>query len=228
MRKCVVFDFDCTITKRHFYHFLNSSKHFKKLYDINLTCLRQATKPYFNGLINNISESDLNLFIDIIMGGQQRLDMLKLFFYKLRSSGIVLHISSRGTYKQIVNCLRLLNLDKYFTLVNACGFTSLIDINKNLYPGFKSKTDKKHTCDKVSTPSTPSGLRGKVAFFHNYIFNRYNIIVYIDDDHKENKIMKEHGHKYYFINTLVKDLGGGINERETRSIENIFMQYIMN
>lgn len=198
-KNCIVFDFDCTITKRHFYHFLNSPRRFLRLYKHldkdQVIKLRRSIKPYFEGTSSRIQEGDLSLFIDIIFGGFGRYKLLRHFFKRLVKLGIELNISSKGEYDEIINCLSLLDLKKYFTFLNSYGTTGLINQN----------------CDKFPT-------KGKIDFFKSFIFGNYEKIIYIDDDHNEHQAMKN-AHDYIFIGTLDKEIGGGISLTEIKLIE---------
>ena len=207
--KCVVFDFDCTLTKRHFYHFLNNYSKFKNLYDKEFTDwdkikeLKERVKPYFDGKSSIISNNDIKSIINIIFGGTKRLTMIKSMLNKLHNNKIHLNISSRGCTNEIYNFLRLYDLCNYFNFVNGCRNTYILSDDKDKYIKNTIKTD------------------GKIDFFKRFIINRYNFITYIDDDKKEHNIMKKYW-KYNFIDSLERETGGGISEKEIIKIENIY------
>jgi hypothetical protein len=207
--KCVVFDFDCTLTKRHFYHFLNNYSKFKNLYDKEFTDwdkikeLKERVKPYFDSKSSIISNNDIKSIINIIFGGTKRLTMIKSMLNKLHNNKIHLNISSRGCTNEIYNFLRLYDLCNYFNFVNGCRNTYILSDDKDKYIKNTIKTD------------------GKIDFFKRFIINRYNFITYIDDDKKEHNIMKKYW-KYNFIDSLERETGGGISEKEIIKIENIY------
>ena len=209
--KCVVFDFDCTLTKRHFYHFLNNQSKFKKLYNKEFTDwkkikeLKERVKPYFEDRSCFISDNDIKSILNIIIGGINRLKIIKSMLNKLYNNKVHLHISSRGFTNEIYKFLRLYNLENYFNFVNGC---------RNTYILLNDKNGDKYIKNTIKT-------NGKIDFFKRFIIDRYNFITYIDDDQKEHNIMKKYW-KYNFIDSLQRDIGGGISEKEIIIIENIY------
>ena len=116
-----IFDFDCTITYRNFAYFWSKPDDiFKQLYSNIDNDLIDDLSYKFNH--NKLSENivDQYRFNKIIFGSQQRIEDLDNLFEKLSKKGNII-ISSRGNADKIFECLKLNQLEKYFTRSNIYG-----------------------------------------------------------------------------------------------------------
>lgn len=238
----LVLDFDCTITYRNFYFFINNPEYFIQLYmktpmknqinninnsicifdEQNMLISLNEIKVINQELFTNNNMAYLNRFIDLVFGGQQRLNDLKGFLENLKNNNINIFVSSRGRLTQILNCLKIIDLYKYFTGVHAIQeCIKYFDIVNQKYD---NDLEKYSTKDK----------------FILDLFNKYHKIIYIDDNHMEHKVLTSYmilnmfgkcntsnyvscnysnkNKHYYFIDSLVDTYGGGINKTHIEQV----------
>lgn len=239
-KKCIIFDFDCTITEKHFYYLMEDKITFIGMYDnkygiktkndvlFGLILYIESLRHYNNDMsINefittNIIKDDkkVNDLIEIIFGSRERLEMLRKFFDKCQKEGIDLCISSRGIFSDIIIALKLTNLLPYFKIVHSVGD----------YIIYYSETN---SCEKKYA-------HGKEDLIIE-MTDRYTTVIYIDDDHSVHnkllnsavnvyekndnyewcKFIKNTDKNYFFVNTLEKNIGGGIKDGEIKIMNEI-------
>lgn len=239
-KTCIVFDFDCTVTYRHMYFFLNDVDNFNKMYEVpgmnkdQIRALSNAIRSIYiknkkfvshDKLIQDKlslpSDSILNKFIDIIFGGFERVDILNKFLKRYHENGIDLHISSRGHLREIILALRITGLFDYFTTIHS-------------------------TLDKLIYQKNGSRIvqydQAKDKLIMYMLKHQYDNVFYIDDTHLEHERLKSDlanycsctGYEqcallvdidiknYIFINTLTKN-GSGIGGLEISLFDEIMM-----
>ncbi len=149
-----------------------------------------------------------NEFIDLIFGGADRLSNLRQMLYDIIIAGGDIYISSRGNKQFIMKSLQLAGID---VIINSSNITG--------------------------------SEKPKVHLLNELIASRD--VFYVDDDHEEhNKFCTQlhglgcdpgsrtetseltsciiRGHKYKFMNSLVKNVGGGLNDAQMARISKIF------
>ena len=221
LKTAIVFDFDCTLTKRHWYLFNNNIDSFYRLYtrkgvpdvvrlDISLDELKDIKMQY----LDNPADEIIEKVIDLIWGSKERVSLLKRFLVDLRDNySIKMFISSRGLVDQIEQGLDLIDIRDFF----------------DNYQGTSSPQRLKHKLDSVS--DVCSNPRDKETFILDCLFgDDYYNVIYIDDDHTENRTItrqfstlksKEPRLNYSFVNSLTKDIGGGISKIQIDQIYEI-------
>jgi len=238
--QCVVLDFDCTLTKRHFYYFLYGINAFINMYKLNDKAIKYINlSNKINQCIKydtfDLSNEDKNDFVDIIFN-KDRFNTLVIFLENLNKNKINTIISSNGTFGSILWVLKLLGLQKYFRLINA---SKKIYIHKNDIPELPNGYYIEQSICKPFVQIT------KDLFFKSCIFPHYNTVIYVDDDSKEHNVMVlynivgpkvqssntsqykqfyeefvDNNKKYYFI-SLPKENETGFNSNEINAIHEI-------
>ena len=151
-RRCVVFDFDCTLTTVHTSLAEMGLLSFDK--DLDYQTIIQGLKS---------DSYDRFVIIDKFFGGLQRLIDLTNMFNDIRSQSIDIHIASRGECCIIEKILEIIGLRQLINQIDANGSSS-ITVSKDIY------------------------IR--------MLLDRYEKIVYVDDDHGE----------YYLLNNYLKGI----------------------
>lgn len=117
-----IFDFDCTLTARHFFAFVNGYNKFIEMYYTPTTYfsmiapeLRINFTKYFKGEIESIPARDdshkqelKKLLIETIFGDEERIELLKSLFESVGRDN--LYIASRGIKEQIIRLLNYVGL----------------------------------------------------------------------------------------------------------------------
>lgn len=185
--RCVVFDFDCTLTYTHYFYFLNMYQLYKdpqkgpwykevtenkgfikssELDDIASRIENMYGMPKGEYLVNTcMTEEQL---INIFFGGSDRLNRLKNMLQTLQDNGYDIYISSRGNCENILSLVRKVGISEYFVEIDAGYPTGDLKCNYN---------------------------DGKIEFI-TYILaktNKYNNIMYVDDDDQEYNIGDPYG-----------------------------------
>lgn len=121
-----VFDFDCTLSSRHIFHFINNFPHYLKQFHIpnhqppntqpdpvHLKRLQDIARRL--KALNTPPEDDRLCFLCETFTSQERVLMLKEFLTVLRDRyQMRLMIASRGDKEQILLCLNLVGLSEFF------------------------------------------------------------------------------------------------------------------
>jgi hypothetical protein len=214
-----IFDFDCTLTVRHLFYFLNNLAEFKKLYSTELTSISIS-----EDVINNIyifaryhlklddTSSTINevegkeLFIKIIFGSQERIEILKNMFTDIGTDN--LYIASRGIKDQIIKTLDFVGLGGLIKSENITGGgtekTKILNdhiVKENV---FYVDDDNTEHLDFVRVLGTNLRLTRENTSINTYTHIPTNTT-------------------YKFYKNLVKNTGGGIkNEILTRLATDIF------
>lgn len=233
---CIIFDFDCTITSRHLYYFLNDSAKFIEIYKgidsekLHITASYINSLQWQNGIaldyatlantVLDIDKNDAEYFCEIIFGGDERLELLKNFFKTCQEKNIEMHISSRGNLRNIILALKISGLLKYFNSIHCT-------IDKKIY---------------YRDGKTENFNFSKDTLIFEMLKNSYDILFYIDDTNTEHERLKKYldildenpeydfyayraqdKYKYYlFINGIVQNTGGGIAEKQIEIFLRIF------
>ena len=129
--KCVVFDFDCTLTYKHWYHFTMDLATFERKFGSisdELNCREQILECLKKRIIYTLSFGERNWIIDNFMGGAERLTYIKEMMKTLTKAGNTLYISSRGNKKDIETFLNIVGLNTYFMSDNVYGYEMKKDL----------------------------------------------------------------------------------------------------
>jgi hypothetical protein len=220
MDKCVIFDLDCTITKRHLNFFLNDTSDFEFLNTDNITNSLQNIQQYFFNIKCGSCALDksnqlFSDFVELIFGGYSRLNMLQNFFQKLAKTANI-YIVSESCLTNLVLSMQMVGLSEY------------------VY-GYFSLHDNKYIVQNITYLTNQITL---VDFIENIIIKQlqYNLVIYIDDDYsthltirknyipeiktKYNLIQNMHGARYIFLTTLSKSTNG-ISESDIMIINDL-------
>jgi hypothetical protein len=211
--KSYIFDFDCTITMRHFFHLINNKSEFLRLYSDKPEVIENVgylltQKNYFLGSETSLPDGTYkNKFITTIFGNQERLNALKEMFSILQTKGEII-IASRGLKNQIIKCLNFVGINSPDNILikeeNIFGGVNKVDI-------LMDKTSKSN-------------------------------VFYVDDDHTEHNNFFKSKHiegvlpvgpygiiscdigkfTYKFMSGLVKDIGAGLDISQMKKIPRIF------
>lgn len=184
MKKCFIFDFDCTLTISHFYYFVYDidsycinwrsvadkfnieQKNIRALSAIWCeACIPTSTLSQPHNRLRALLMENQDLLLNLIFGGKHRLSLIKLFLQSLIDAEYDLYISSRGMTEDIIKIMDLFDLSKYFKEINANVRT--------------------HTHARAGTNV------GKVDFILGLAKNGYEEISYVDDcNHEHTKLSK--------------------------------------
>lgn len=211
--KSYMFDFDCTITMRHFFHLINNKLEFLRLYSDKPEVIENveyllAQKNYFLGSETSLPDDTYkNKFITTIFGNQERLNALKEMFRILQTKGEII-IASRGLKDQIIKCLNFVGINSP---------DNILIKEENIFGGVNKVVI---LMDKTSKSN----------------------VFYVDDDHTEHNKFFELKHiegllpvgpygiiscdigkfTYKFMSGLVKDIGAGLDISQMKKIPRIF------
>jgi len=123
LNRClVVFDFDCTLTTKHYFYYMNNINHFEKFWGNNLGVLSPLVNKYkeLKEYILTEHKEDENkenneLLINEFFGGNIRFKFIRNGLRTLREDGCKVIIASRGYKDQIIALLRCVGLEDAFT-----------------------------------------------------------------------------------------------------------------
>lgn len=102
--KCIILDFDKTLTKNHLYYYLRK--------DPSL-CLKIIKD-------SSLDDKQNKIIIDYIWGGENRISLISNFLIYLTKMNIDIYISSYGYLDEIKYCLKYIGILKYFKAVHSC------------------------------------------------------------------------------------------------------------
>jgi hypothetical protein len=200
-----VFDFDCTLTARHFYYYIHNFNAFERMYGAGLTTDKETQKrinEFYVGYFKNNEELDQvkdvkyrTNFLNLIFGRKERLEEIINMFDRIGREN--LYIASRGDKSQILKLLRYTfgidDLSAFIKDENVFGGVNKTEILKNI---FKDKNifyvDDDHEEHNYFVRDLSSAFEKITG---------YGVDKYIDK--KTNKI-------YTFYNDLTKNKEGGI------------------
>jgi predicted HAD superfamily phosphohydrolase YqeG len=123
-KKCVVFDFDCTITTKHWYWFTTDLSTFvQKFGDISdqFNCREKILECLKTKITYTLSFGERNWIMMSFLGGYDRMAYLKDMFKTLTTNGCTLYILSRGNKSHIDTFLNITGLNLYFSSENVYG-----------------------------------------------------------------------------------------------------------
>ena len=123
-KKCVVFDFDCTITTKHWYWFTTDLSTFvQKFGNISdqFNCREKILECLKTKITYTLSFGERNWIMMTFLGGYDRIAYLKDMFKTLTTNGCTLYILSRGNKSHIDTFLNITGLNLYFSSENVYG-----------------------------------------------------------------------------------------------------------
>lgn len=109
-----IFDFDCTLTKRHFYYYMHELKKFNELYpDVSVDPgtyfdVWTVMSEYLNDRTDTIKDDIKYVLIALIFGTDERINAIRSLFERITKDK--LYIASRGNKKHIIKMLELVDL----------------------------------------------------------------------------------------------------------------------
>lgn len=174
--RCVVFDFDCTLTYTHYFYFLNMFQQYassRNPWYVDITKNKNLiTMDELDKLALDIEENgndskgkylvekiDKNTLINIFFGGETRFQRLvKMFDTLYNELEYDIYISSRGQCENILSLIHAVGIAKYIVEIDANAETDDI---KCKYNG------------------------GKTEYILGVLSQKYYNIMYIDDDNTE-------------------------------------------
>ena len=111
----IVFDFDCTLTTKHYYYFMNKNNinHQTKLpiLDTKITDTIDDLDKFRNHIRNNeTSLVEKQIIIDQFFGGDSRFQKLKDVLQTLKDRGCHIIIASRGKKEEIIALLKCVGM----------------------------------------------------------------------------------------------------------------------
>ena len=136
-----VFDFDCTITFRHFFAFLNNLDVFKGMYSKSHVIDNEEVDLIYNtvyGYFKNteqtkIADDIVNKFINLIFGSKDRLDNIKYLINTLQSTRQCVYIASKGIRDEIIKCIELVGINIALTNITGRDDRNKVDVLQLLY-----------------------------------------------------------------------------------------------
>jgi hypothetical protein len=128
--KVYVFDFDCTLTGRHFYYFIHNFGAFESMYPSSSDKYLRMRKNLYNfyaGYFKNNEELDKSedlyynkvMFLNLIFSGLHRIKIIKEMFERIGKEN--LYIASKGDKEQILKLLSLAELRSFIKDENVYG-----------------------------------------------------------------------------------------------------------
>lgn len=171
----IVFDFDCTLTEKHWWkgiylgQFSLNSDLVNKLNGREIYILENYKNFDPEICLHRISEfDDMPNLLDYTWGGDERLCNVRNFLKELSESGVKIHISTNGQVNEVMALLDKSNISlDIFTYIHGFNNTRttkiMYNVNRNKYVKFTTR-------DKVE--------------FIKYVHNHHPIkeYAYIDDD----------------------------------------------
>jgi hypothetical protein len=201
VKKCFVFDFDCTITATHYYALM---------FDSNPDTFRNKFNPVlkqfgYDKLTNFELKQIIDLripldqdrrikFINLVYGGLERFQLLVFFFTALKQMNYDLFISSKGLCSVITQNLVTMGLNVFFSGINGRG-------EGNCWKGNKSD-------------------------FMRALSQTYQTIIYVDDDNdfdlkiQENPLPPGINYQYFGANIGLTKEKFGLDKEMIISILN--------
>lgn len=202
MKKCFIFDFDCTITYSHYYYYRNNIEYYKKKWANVLKMFNIDANALFNLSRENIWSPFKVDIINLFFGGEQRLNYIRAFFDAIRNNGYDIYISSRGNYAEILELLIFLDLDRYIKDINAAIRTRESLRYKNM---------------------------SKIMFVDCILQEKYDKIIYVDDNNDEhltiirNPYINTNNYKFYGENVGLHKDGNGLS---IASMQQIYLEMV--
>ena len=165
----IIFDFDCTLTTKHFYHFMNinnkilDSKVLEYIDDID------NFKKVIETGCNNITDIFKQILINEFFGGNERLEKLKEVLQKLKEYNCRIIIASKGKHNQIISLLKCLGLFEMFDEIHG-DLSTKIEL---IYEKISNKTkylyyfddDRRDNDSLIKTYGNPKSIGLEKPFF---------------------------------------------------------------
>lgn len=219
--KCVILDFDCTISAVHTFYFMHDGNYaqrhmnvFSKQSGMPMSKIiniyewlqellypdNDATSEVFHltkdqldmKVDNKFTPNELNQLVQYLFGGTDRIAELAKVFKSARDTKHTLIIGSRGNLHEIVFLLKMVDLFKYMNFILATNNQSLYSDHTYIYPKFTENGPKAIVINSSI---------GKVEFINKLISLGYVKIAYVDDDKTEFDYFKT---EYCISSELVK------------------------
>ena len=110
-----IFDFDCTLTTKHFFYFMNDHTRFCTKHADSTLCTRNDLNIQNAIDTSNYNNEIKQILIEEFFGTERFVD-LKAFLQNIKDSGGKIIVASRGYKTQIVNLLLYIGLDIFDTI----------------------------------------------------------------------------------------------------------------
>lgn len=198
-----IFDFDCTLTYRHFYLFYYNYDKFKNRYNISS---RYDILQYKFINFSVLSKNEKQDIINLIFNSSRYAKLVEYLIY-LKQYGELI-ISSRGIKESIIRCLEVCNLIDFFDKENIHGNEKKKDelilekLKKNINIIYIDDNHKEHNIIESHVK-----YLNEDDCFRYYKFNNVNyIFCYILEFEKNginNFIMD--GYYFYILNKIKKN-----------------------
>jgi len=109
VKPCLVLDFDCTVSKHHLWGTLNKWH----------ICVQNFLQAFPDETKRPpLDPQDLR-FVEFVMGGETRIEMLRKYFEMLRSIGTTIYISTHGSAYDVMPALQCHDMLKYVESVQS-------------------------------------------------------------------------------------------------------------
>jgi len=171
----IVFDFDCTLTKEHWwkgiYHGeFSSNAHLVDQLNLGEIYILKNYNNFNSGIrLYQIPEfENIPNLINYMWGGRKRLENVRKFLNELSENDIKIHISTNGQVNEVIKLLKQSHIPlSVFTYIH--GFNDSRSA-KLMYDMKEEKYTQFDTCEKVE--------------FIKYVYKNHTIdeYAYIDDD----------------------------------------------
>jgi len=194
-KRCVVFDFDCTLTKEHWWKTMNWDNYKMRLSvdgwdQESKTLLFIDSINYRQRLHESKNLPKAIKLLEYIWGGNERLEKIKGFLKKLKENRVDIFVSTNGQANEVEGVLKASEVG-----IDIFGYIHGYDDTR-----FGKKVIR---TQKEVEPSDSSK-----EWFINYLkeVENYEVIIYIDDDNGEYLSIQQLG--VITIENLPKEKGG--------------------
>jgi len=209
----VVFDFDCTLTTKHYYHYINDYKYFRTKEQWKSEVLEFRRDELIHTLNTRaINEEHKNILINEFFGGEERFNLLVSGINKLRQQGCTIIIASRGKKSEIENLLYCIEQSNLFNKIfdREMDKTKLIltNITNGDYKAIYYMDDDSREHEKLLDIilETPIHESSNIFFYVN-----------IRSDDIDAPVHVKSNFQYNFYNKLKKE-AYGLSKEEIRQI----------
>jgi len=196
--KCVVFDFDCTITTKHWYWFTTDLETYVQKFGAisdELNYREKILNVLKTKITYMLSLNERNWIISTFLGGSERMTYLKDLFKTLVNEKNTLYILSRGNKSHIDTFLNITGLNIYFPTSNVFGCEMKKDlflkklINKHERVTYIDDDNSEHLAFLRVVPLVNTFC--EESDIHTYTYNETKTYVYIKLNHEGTGMDKE-------------------------------------
>jgi hypothetical protein len=213
----LVFDFDCTLTTKHFYRYMDDLVYFNKTWGINTNGTVSALMTNSDRIKEMImtmkpSPQDKELLINEFFGGQERYAALYNGLTNLKSRGCKIIIASLGIKVQIdalLNCVDMQNLfDEVYGAplhkeeliaqkINTMQFTNVFYADDDNTQHIQLLKNFKINSEPIDFPLFNQWMLDNVKYYHFKNLNKT-----FDKDNKTGILLEYLQQIFSFINSL--------------------------